>query len=109
MARSSQDRQSEILLMIKERGTVSIGDIASRFKVSEMTVRRVLYKLADVGLVIRTPGGAMVAPSGSMERTYLERVLTVAKEPEVAKAFLKFIASPEAAPLIRKSAMEPWS
>jgi DeoR family fructose operon transcriptional repressor len=73
MARSSQDRQSEILLMIKERGTVSIGDIASRFAVSEMTVRRVLYKLADVGLVIRTPGGAMVAPSGSMERTYLER------------------------------------
>ena len=28
--------------------------------------------------------------------------------PEVAKAFLKFIASPEAAPLLRKSAMEPW-
>jgi DeoR family fructose operon transcriptional repressor len=38
-----------------------------------MTVRRVLYKLADAGLVIRTPGGAMVAPSGSMERTFVER------------------------------------
>ena len=34
---------------------------------------------------------------------------TVSKEPEVARAFLRFIASPEAAPLIRKSAMEPWS
>jgi len=52
---------------------VSIGEIAERFAVSEMTVRRVLYKLADAGLVIRTPGGAMVAPSGSMERTFLER------------------------------------
>jgi molybdate transport system substrate-binding protein len=34
-------------------------------------------------------------------------VLTVSKEPEVAKAFIRFAASPEAAPLIRKSAMEP--
>lgn len=73
MARSSQDRQNEILLLLKESGTVSIGEIAERFAVSEMTVRRVLYKLADAGLVIRTPGGAMVAPSGSMERTFLER------------------------------------
>jgi ABC-type molybdate transport system substrate-binding protein len=35
-------------------------------------------------------------------------VLASAKQPEAAKAFLAFIASPEAAPLIRKSAMEPW-
>jgi DeoR family fructose operon transcriptional repressor len=73
LARNSQDRQTEILLLLKESGTVSIGEIAERFAVSEMTVRRVLYKLADAGLVIRTPGGAMVAPSGSMERTFLER------------------------------------
>jgi DeoR/GlpR family transcriptional regulator of sugar metabolism len=70
---SSEDRQSEILLHIKEKGSAGIGEIAERFGVSEMTVRRVLYKLADAGLVIRTPGGAMVAPSGSMERTFVER------------------------------------
>jgi molybdate transport system substrate-binding protein len=33
-------------------------------------------------------------------------LLTVSKEPEVAKAFIKFITSPESADLIRKSAME---
>lgn len=71
--RSSEDRQSEILLFIKEKGTASIAETAVRFGVSEMTVRRVLYKLADSGLVIRTPGGAMVAPSGSMEKSFLER------------------------------------
>jgi DeoR/GlpR family transcriptional regulator of sugar metabolism len=71
--RSSEERQSEILLHIKEKGAATIGEIAGRFAVSEMTVRRVLYKLADAGLVIRTPGGAMVAPSGSMERTFVER------------------------------------
>jgi len=35
-------------------------------------------------------------------------VLTTSKQPEVAKAFLRFIASAEAAPLLRKSGMEPW-
>jgi molybdate transport system substrate-binding protein len=33
-------------------------------------------------------------------------LLTISKEPEVAKAFIKFMAAPENAALIRKSAME---
>jgi molybdate transport system substrate-binding protein len=33
-------------------------------------------------------------------------LLTIAKEPEVAKAFVKFMAAPENAGLVRKSAME---
>jgi DeoR/GlpR family transcriptional regulator of sugar metabolism len=72
-AHSSEGRQGEILLFIKEKGSASIAEMAEQFAVSEMTVRRVLYKLADAGLVIRTPGGAMAAPSGSVERSFLER------------------------------------
>ncbi len=34
-------------------------------------------------------------------------VLTVSKQPDVARAFIKFMASPDAAPYLRKSAMEP--
>lgn len=34
-------------------------------------------------------------------------VLTVSKEQEVARAFIKFATSPEATPLVRRSAMEP--
>src|SRR5215470_6730413 len=69
----SIDRKDRILLFIKERGTASIGQMAAQFSVSEMTVRRVVHKLADSGLVIRTPGGAMAAPAGSMEKSFLER------------------------------------
>ncbi len=47
--------------------------MAKHFSVSEMTVRRALHKLADAGLVIRTPGGAVSAPSGSMEKSFLDR------------------------------------
>lgn len=70
---TSSDRQGELLLFIKEKGNASIAEMAQQFAVSEMTVRRVLYKLADAGAVIRTPGGAMAAPSGSFERSFIER------------------------------------
>ena len=80
---SSEGRQGELLLFIKERGNASIAEMAERFVVSEMTIRRVLYKLADAGLVIRTPGGAMAAPSGSVERTFLERSEKMAGAKEV--------------------------
>lgn len=69
----SIDRKDKVLLFIKEAGTASISQMASKFDVSEMTVRRVVHKLADSGLVIRTPGGAMAAPSGSMEKSFVER------------------------------------
>jgi DeoR/GlpR family transcriptional regulator of sugar metabolism len=71
--RTSDDRKGEMLLFIKEKGTASFAEMATKFDVSEMTVRRMVHKMAESGLVIRTPGGAMVAPSGSMERSFLER------------------------------------
>ena len=71
--RSSENRNNEVLLLLKEKGTASIAEVATKFAVSEMTVRRVIKRLADSGLVIRTPGGAMLAPSGSIERNFLQR------------------------------------
>ncbi len=71
--RSSEDRRSEILLLIKEKGSASFAEMAQHFGVSEMTVRRALSKLAEAGLVIRTPGGAMAIPSSSLEKSFLER------------------------------------
>jgi DeoR family fructose operon transcriptional repressor len=70
---SADQRNAEILQYIKERGSVTIGEVAGKFLVSEMTVRRVLHRLGNLGQVIRIPGGAMVARSGSMEKTYLDR------------------------------------
>ncbi len=68
--------------------------------------------LQQINVIIPVEGADYVGPlPKELQDTvkFAGGVLTVAKEPEVAKAFLKFIASPEAAPLIRKSAMEPWS
>jgi DeoR/GlpR family transcriptional regulator of sugar metabolism len=71
--RSSENRKDQILLFVKERGSASIAEMAALHAVSEMTIRRVLEKLSDAGLIIRTPGGAMIAPTGSMEKSFMER------------------------------------
>jgi DeoR family fructose operon transcriptional repressor len=72
-SRSGDDRKDQVLLFIKERGSATIAELALAHQVSEMTIRRVLSRLVDAGLVIRTPGGAMAAPSGSMEKSFLDR------------------------------------
>jgi spore coat polysaccharide biosynthesis predicted glycosyltransferase SpsG len=46
--RTSENRRSEILLFIKERNMASIAEMAARFAVSEMTVRRAVYRLCAV-------------------------------------------------------------
>jgi DeoR family fructose operon transcriptional repressor len=72
-AKSAGKRQSDVLLHIREKGTATIATMAERFEISEMTVRRILQRLSELGLVIRTHGGAMIAPGGSMEKTFVDR------------------------------------
>jgi molybdate transport system substrate-binding protein len=68
--------------------------------------------LQQINVIIPVEGADYVGPlPKELQETvkFAGGVLTVSKEPEFARAFLRFIASPEAAALIRKSAMEPWS
>ncbi len=67
--------------------------------------------LQQINVIIPVKGADYVGPlpTGLQETVkFAAAVLTVSKQPEVARAFLRFIASAKAAPLIRKSAMEPW-
>lgn len=71
-----QDRQNAIFDYIRERGDVTIGELASRFdQWSEMTLRRDLAKLAARRAVILTRGGAKYLPAkyGLSEDIYSER------------------------------------
>ena len=57
------------------------------------------------------PGADYVGPLPGELQDYVLfslGVLAVSKEPEAAKAFQRFAAAPEAAPILRKSHMEPW-
>ncbi len=54
-------RQTEISEILNAEQEVNIQDLADRFGVSQMTIRRDLSFLEDQGLAVRTHGGAVVA------------------------------------------------
>jgi DeoR/GlpR family transcriptional regulator of sugar metabolism len=56
---------------VVERGTVKVPRLATEFGVSEETIRRDLDRLSEVGLVVRTRGGA-VAPGSSLTERDLQ-------------------------------------
>ena len=56
-------RRERIMDEIREHGSVSVGDIAARLSVSELTIRRDINSLAQQGLVTRVHGGATLRSS----------------------------------------------
>lgn len=67
-------RREEIVLLLTQRGNLSIGELAKRFDVSTMTIRRDLHKLKAAGKIIRTPGGATLGRTVTFERNFAERL-----------------------------------
>lgn len=55
----STQRRKEILVMLKARGGISVGEIAERFGVSKMTGHRDLEQLEQRGAIKRIFGGAV--------------------------------------------------
>lgn len=55
------ERRQQILSLLEEQGTVSIGDLSRAFGVSEMTVHRDLDQLAASGHLRKVRGGAVPA------------------------------------------------
>jgi DeoR family transcriptional regulator, glycerol-3-phosphate regulon repressor len=53
----SNQRQREILQVVKENGSYSVADLAERLSVSTETIRRNLKSLTDKGLVTKFHGG----------------------------------------------------
>src|SRR5215470_1976762 len=67
--------------------------------------------LQQINVIIPVEGADYIGPlPKELQDTvrFSAAVLTVSKQKEVARAFLNFIASADAGPLLRRSAMEPW-
>ncbi|WP_158706466.1 DeoR family transcriptional regulator, partial [Streptomyces sp. NRRL B-11253] len=56
---SGNARHEAILETLQSRGRVDVTEVASRFSVSEVTVRRDLDQLAQAGILRRVRGGAV--------------------------------------------------
>ncbi len=55
----AEQRQDQIVAMIRTHGAVRVADLVERFGVSDMTVRRDIGELAQAGLLRRVHGGAV--------------------------------------------------
>ena len=73
-SRLSSRRQVEIIDWLREKGRVTVEDLAAHFGVTPQTIRRDLNELSDAQLVVRVHGGAMVA-SGVVNLAYEARKL----------------------------------
>lgn len=65
LRRSAASRQSEVMQLLVQQGAVSVPDLAAKFAVSEMTIRRDLMEMEQKGSVCRTHGGAVLPQSAS--------------------------------------------
>ncbi len=72
--RIASRRQVEIVDWLREKGRVTVEDLATHFAVTPQTVRRDLNDLSDAQMVVRVHGGAMVA-SGVVNLAYEARKL----------------------------------
>ena len=75
------ERQNEILRLLKEQKKVSVTHLAKLFYVSEATVRRDLSEMNAMGLVERSHGGAIL-PENSEEISIFFRMEKNANEKE---------------------------
>jgi molybdate transport system substrate-binding protein len=67
--------------------------------------------LQQINVIIPVEGADYIGPlPRELQDTvrFAAGVLTVSKQKDLARAFLNFIASADAGPLLRRSAMEPW-
>jgi DeoR/GlpR family transcriptional regulator of sugar metabolism len=84
-----------VLQLLREQTSASIPDIASRFDVSEMTIRRDIQKLADSGQVIRIPGGVRIERFGG-EKSFHERLQRMAEAKQsIGKAAAELVRNGE--------------
>ncbi|MHA6492890.1 DeoR/GlpR family DNA-binding transcription regulator [Pseudomonas borbori] len=66
-------RQQDILELARERGYVSIDELAKAFDVTPQTIRRDINQMAELGLLRRTHGGAASEASSIQNTAYSMR------------------------------------
>jgi len=69
------ERRQQVVNEILKRHTVTIAELARKFGVSEMTIRRDLHELENAGLVESVYGGAKSPSMSPFELSYAQREL----------------------------------
>jgi molybdate transport system substrate-binding protein len=85
--------------------------LVDRVPVAEVVAKgEVEIGMQQINVILPVAGADYVGPLPAELQGYVDfavGVLAVSKQRDAAQALVKFMSSPEAAPLIRKSGMEP--
>src|SRR6266481_2769336 len=85
-------RRQQMLNLLEETGTLDVGELADRFGVSVVTIRKDLDELGAEGLLERTFGGAVFSHRSRFNRSFLQRALEHRQEKlAIAAAALEYI------------------
>jgi DeoR/GlpR family transcriptional regulator of sugar metabolism len=91
-------RQTAILLRVRERGGVRVRDLVHEFRVSDMTIRRDLEVLADQGLLVKVHGGATaLLPHATEELAFDVKATQRQREKAAIAAHAATLVKPETA------------
>ncbi len=86
------DRQKEILELLKKKKYLSVKQLVNTFVYSESTIRRDLVELSKVNLIQRTPGGALFLKEEYIENPQVFKYdLNTDKKKYIASLAIDFI------------------
>ncbi|MCC6152192.1 MAG: DeoR/GlpR transcriptional regulator [Candidatus Hydrogenedentes bacterium] len=89
---SNTDRQDLIRKWLSEEGSLRVGDLVDRLKVTSMTVRRDLAAMEEEGILVRTHGGAAYQAPMVRDLSFSEKDALQAREKSaIAREAIKLL------------------
>jgi len=90
------ERQQQVLTILNQNGRASVSKLSQILGVSEVTIRADLRALAGHNLIVRTHGGAVLAPHAPELSLLLRRQKQVAEKERIGIAAVEFVADGDA-------------
>jgi len=90
------ERKQRILAHLNRNERASVSELSQMFGVSEVTIRGDLQLLASENLIVRTHGGAVLAPRVPELSLTLRRQQRVAEKERIGAAAAEFVANGDA-------------
>jgi DeoR family transcriptional regulator of aga operon len=90
------ERQQHIMAHLNRNGRASVSELSLMFGVSEVTIRADLQALSSGDLIVRTHGGAVLAPRAPELSLTLRRQQQVDAKERIGTAAAEFVANGDA-------------
>ncbi|MGC9213006.1 MAG: DeoR/GlpR family DNA-binding transcription regulator [Athalassotoga sp.] len=87
-----ETRKAKLIDLIKEKGEITVNELSKRLGVTGTTIRKDLSDLENLGMVIRTHGGAVLPSHTKVEWSFIQKSQQhVEEKSAIAKKALEFI------------------